>query len=115
MIVLHKWLVCFQEKFNAMKNDKITRVHEEIAQVKDIMIKNIGMPFVRHIIVRHRYYDSFDDAPIELVLERGERIELLVAKTEELDMRAIQFYRGQLPFTPCWLCYSIPFNLDGLA
>jgi pyoverdine/dityrosine biosynthesis protein Dit1 len=48
-----------QEKYNNQKNDKIAKVQEEISQVKDVMIRNI-----------------------DKVLERGEKIELLVDKTE---------------------------------
>jgi len=56
------------EKYNSAKNDKIAKVKEEITQVKDVMIKNI-----------------------DKVLERGEKIELLVDKTEVLDQHAFKF------------------------
>jgi len=59
------------EKFNAQKNDKIAKVQEEISQVKDVMIKNI-----------------------DKVLERGEKIELLVDKTEVLDQHAFKFKKA---------------------
>jgi len=56
------------DKFNTQKTDKIAKVQEEISQVKDVMIKNI-----------------------DKVLERGEKIELLVDKTEVLDQHAFKF------------------------
>lgn len=57
-----------QEKYNSARTDKIAKVQEEISQVKDVMIKNI-----------------------DKVLERGEKIELLVDKTEVLDQHAFKF------------------------
>jgi len=48
--------------------DKITKVRSEIDKVKTVMVQNI-----------------------EKVLERGERIELLVDKTENLNQTAVQF------------------------
>jgi vesicle-associated membrane protein 7 len=48
--------------------DKIKQVHGEIEQVKDVMVHNI-----------------------ERVLERGERIELLVDKTDNLNQQAFAF------------------------
>jgi len=59
------------EKFNSQKNDRIAKVQEEISQVKDVMIKNI-----------------------DKVLERGEKIELLVDKTEVLDQHAFKFKKA---------------------
>eukprot|EP01137_Pigoraptor_chileana_P027799 Opistho-2@10815 len=50
--------------------DKLTQVKQEINQVKDVMVQNI-----------------------EKVLERGERIELLVDKTENLNEQAVVFKR----------------------
>ncbi|RIB09525.1 vesicle-associated membrane protein [Gigaspora rosea] len=48
--------------------DKLKKVHGEIEQVKDVMVHNI-----------------------ERVLERGERIELLVDKTDNLNQQAFAF------------------------
>ncbi|CAG8452498.1 7072_t:CDS:2 [Paraglomus brasilianum] len=48
--------------------DRIRQVHGEIEQVKDVMVHNI-----------------------ERVLERGERIELLVDKTDSLNQQAFAF------------------------
>jgi len=56
------------DRYNSTKDDKVARVREEISQVKDVMIKNI-----------------------DKVLERGEKIELLVDKTEVLDQHAFKF------------------------
>lgn len=56
------------EKYNSAKNDKLSKVREELSVVKDVMIKNI-----------------------DKVLERGEKIELLVDKTEALDQHAFKF------------------------
>jgi vesicle-associated membrane protein 7 len=56
------------ERYNNMKTDKVQKVKEEISAVKDVMIKNI-----------------------DKVLERGEKIELLVGKTEVLDQHAVKF------------------------
>ncbi|KAG0312064.1 hypothetical protein BGZ99_009738 [Dissophora globulifera] len=50
--------------------DKIKQVQGEIEQVKDVMVQNI-----------------------ERVLERGERIELLVDKTDNLNQRSFDFKR----------------------
>ena len=56
------------ENENDPSNKKIKQVSEQINQVKDVMIKNI-----------------------DKVLERDERIELLVDRTEELDQHAFRF------------------------
>jgi len=56
------------DRFNSSKDDKVARVRDELTQVKDVMIKNI-----------------------DKVLERGEKIELLVDKTEMLDQHAFKF------------------------
>mmetsp|Transcript_25442 Transcript_25442/g.28264 ORF Transcript_25442/g.28264 Transcript_25442/m.28264 type:complete len:220 (-) Transcript_25442:228-887(-) len=56
------------DKYNTQKSDKLSQVQDEISLVKDVVIKNI-----------------------DKVLERGERIELLVDKTEALDQHAFKF------------------------
>ena len=48
--------------------DKVERVKDEVARVKDIMVTNI-----------------------EALLERGERLDLLVDKTEQLSSNAVTF------------------------
>lgn len=63
--VLHKEMDYFSNDPNA---DTITRVKGGIAEVKNVMIENI-----------------------EKVLERGERIELLVDKTDHLNSEAFMF------------------------
>lgn len=58
-----------QEYFSTNPNaDRLKQVHGEIEQVKDVMVHNI-----------------------ERVLERGERIELLVDKTDNLNQQAFAF------------------------
>lgn len=56
---------------NDPRADSINRVRGEIAEVKNVMIDNI-----------------------EKILERGERIELLVDKTDHLQNEAFNFRRG---------------------
>jgi len=68
-----KVLAAQMDRYNSMQNRsgsdaKIERVKEEINQVKDVMIKNI-----------------------DRVLEIGERIELLVEKSDDLDSSAFKF------------------------
>ncbi|KAL1931017.1 hypothetical protein VTP01DRAFT_10154 [Rhizomucor pusillus] len=53
---------------NNPNSDRLKQVHGEIEQVKDVMVHNI-----------------------ERVLERGERIELLVDKTDNLNQQAFAF------------------------
>ena len=50
------------------KNDAVVAVQQEISAAKNVMVQNI-----------------------DKVLERGERIELLVDKTERLDHNAVRF------------------------
>ena len=59
------------ENDNDPSKQKIKQVTDQINQVKDVMIKNI-----------------------DRVLERDERIELLVDRTEELDQHAFKFKSG---------------------
>lgn len=49
-------------------NDKVDRLKEEIQQVKDVMVSNI-----------------------ESIVERGERLDLLVDKTENLSSESVSF------------------------
>lgn len=51
--------------------DELSRAHNELAQVKDIMVQNV-----------------------EQILSRGERIELLVDKTDNMASQATAFRRG---------------------
>jgi vesicle-associated membrane protein 7 len=62
-------LQSLMDRFNAMRDDsKVHQVREKVQGVKDVMIENI-----------------------DKVLERGERIELLVKQSEELDEHALKF------------------------
>jgi len=63
--ILETQMAYYSNNANA---DKIRKVHQKIDEVKDIMVTNI-----------------------ERVLERGERIELLVDKTEELNKESLNF------------------------
>jgi vesicle-associated membrane protein 7 len=59
----------FIEKYNDNKTDeKMSKIREDLSTVKDTMIKNI-----------------------DRVLERGEKIELLVEKVEQMDNHALKF------------------------
>jgi len=69
-------------------SEKISLIHEEIEQVKQVMIKNI-----------------------ELLLERGERIELLVQKTEELDLHAMQFHRSTRSLHRSFRCANLRLSI----
>eukprot|EP01120_Amphizonella_sp_Union-15-10_P014660 TRINITY_DN719_c0_g4_i1.p1 TRINITY_DN719_c0_g4~~TRINITY_DN719_c0_g4_i1.p1 ORF type:complete len:281 (-),score=41.67 TRINITY_DN719_c0_g4_i1:125-967(-) len=62
---LENQMVYYSNNENA---DRIRRVHKKIDEVKDIMVTNI-----------------------EKVLERGEKIEILVDKTEELNRESLNF------------------------
>lgn len=60
------------ETYNtAPPTDELARAHSELAQVKDIMVQNV-----------------------EQILSRGERIELLVDKTDNMASQATAFRRG---------------------
>ena len=52
-------------------NDELTNAQNQLAQVKDIMVQNV-----------------------EQILSRGERIELLVDKTDNMASQATAFRRG---------------------
>ncbi|EJD07782.1 VAMP/synaptobrevin-like protein [Fomitiporia mediterranea MF3/22] len=65
-------LAALVDEFNtAPPTDEITRAKGELAQVKDIMVQNV-----------------------EQILSRGERIELLVDKTDNMASQATAFRRG---------------------
>lgn len=59
------------EKYNSEGDPKITKIRQQIGEVKDVMLENI-----------------------DRVLLRGEKIELLVDKTEMLEQHAFKFHRG---------------------
>lgn len=56
------------ERWNEAKDDKLATIRSDLSAVKDVMIKNI-----------------------DKVLERGEKIELLVEKSEIMESHAIRF------------------------
>ncbi len=57
-----------QDAFSSTKNDKIGQINEQIDATIDTMVQNL-----------------------DRILQRGERIDLLVTKTEELQSNAIEF------------------------
>ena len=59
------------EHFNGPAGDNLMQVNKKLEDVKDVMVQNI-----------------------EMVLERGEKLELLVDKTEQLQTQAFTFQRG---------------------
>lgn len=62
----------YMEKYNSLgQTDRISKVKNEISEVTNVMINNI-----------------------DKVLERGEKIELLVDKTEDLEQHAIKFKKN---------------------
>lgn len=62
--------------------DTISKVHGELDELKDIMVKNIGKSgFILMRILRFNFFIYFADN----VAMRGERLELLVHKTENLS------------------------------
>ncbi|RKP25363.1 synaptobrevin, partial [Syncephalis pseudoplumigaleata] len=70
---------------NSPSADRFRQVQGEIEQVKDVMVQNIG----RHVECMHdRHADQW---PLERVLERGERIDLLVDRTDQLNQAAFTF------------------------
>jgi vesicle-associated membrane protein 7 len=73
------------EYFNTNPNaDKIQQVQNQIESVKDIMIENI-----------------------DRVLERGEKIELLVDKTDRLNQQAFNFEKSSRSLKNAMLCRKI--------
>lgn len=78
--VLSQQMVYFSQSRDV---DTISRVHGQIDELKDIMIKNIGkkkkgiVSYSELSIHLHSIADSLRD--------RGERLELLVNKTENLS------------------------------
>eukprot|EP00758_Cryptobia_borreli_P010894 Tbor_TRINITY_DN5611_c0_g2::TRINITY_DN5611_c0_g2_i1::g.9078::m.9078/K08515/VAMP7; vesicle-associated membrane protein 7 len=65
---MHQTLKCDTDFYSDPQNDKITKIKTDIAQVKEVMIDNI-----------------------EKILERGEKIDTLVDKTESLHFQAQRF------------------------
>lgn len=59
------------DKFNTEGDPKIVKIRQQLGEVKDVMMENI-----------------------DRVLLRGEKIELLVDKTEVLEQHAFKFHRG---------------------
>ncbi|KAG2183735.1 hypothetical protein INT43_006746 [Umbelopsis isabellina] len=72
--------------------NKLKQVHGEIEQVKDVMVHNIGKcaQFIFKVIKLQSCVPILTAVP-ERVLERGERIELLVDKTDNLNQQAFAF------------------------
>jgi len=66
---------------NLHEHDKIAKVQHQLREVKEIMVKNI-----------------------DAVLERGEKIEILVEKTEVMEQHAFKFNRSAVKLRKkmCW-------------
>ena len=84
-----------QERFNSELGagvDNISRVKDQLDTVKDVMVQNIGAlakPHGRFPVILILYHPTIDR-----VLERGEKIELLVDKTDRLSQQAYKFERS---------------------
>lgn len=65
---MHQQLKKDVDFFSDPKNDKMTKIRDDISQVKEIMIDNI-----------------------EKILERGDKIDTLVAKTDDLQTESRKF------------------------
>jgi vesicle-associated membrane protein 7 len=59
------------EYFNGPNGDQLAQVTNKLDDVKNVMVQNI-----------------------EMVLERGEKLELLVDKTDQLQTQAFQFHKS---------------------
>lgn len=64
-------LIRVMKKYNSSQNDPVAKIREEVDLVKNIMVQNI-----------------------DKVLERRERVEILVDKTEDLQNTAISFKKS---------------------
>lgn len=73
--------------------DAISRVHGQIDELKDIMVKNIGKLDwnIHTIMLSERSSKLIHSFSIENVTARGERLELLVNKTENLRDTSVSF------------------------
>ena len=85
------------EHYNGPGGDQLTLVNHKLEDVKNVMVKNI-----------------------EMVLERGEKLELLVDKTDQLQTQAFQFNRSsrKLRSAMFWKkvkCYAIIIFLVALV
>ena len=49
---------------NAKGNDKISKVNEEISQVKNVMIQNIGMSFTAYFLFLSHFFSSSQPVPL---------------------------------------------------
>jgi vesicle-associated membrane protein 7 len=75
-------------------------VHGEVEQVKDVMVTNIGNYSL--LFVNVIYISIFsNDFIVERVLARGERIELLVNKTDNLNQQAFAFRKRSTALRVC--------------
>lgn len=74
---------------NDTNADRIKRVQTQIAEVKDVMVDNIGSFY----LVLRGFVLCSDYCSLDKVLARGERIELLVDKTNELSSSALSFQK----------------------
>jgi len=64
-------LLRMMKKYNSSNNDPVAKIREDVDQVKNVMIQNV-----------------------DKVLERRERVEILVEKTEDLQNTALNFKRS---------------------
>jgi vesicle-associated membrane protein 7 len=79
------------EHFNGPSGDALSQVNNKLEDVKNVMVQNI-----------------------EMVLERGEKLELLVDKTDQLQTQAFQFNKSsrKLRSAMWWKkmkCYAMIF------
>ena len=66
-----------QEKFSAPDSDQLGQLQSQVNDVKDVMTQNI-----------------------EKVMERGERLEDLIAQTDDLEAHvSLDFFQGKINFS----------------
>lgn len=76
--------------------DAISRVHGQIDELKDIVVKNIGNTYklcnpLKQELLIHVYI-------IDNLRDRGEKLELLVNKTENLSNNVSIYFKHYLQF-----------------
>ena len=74
--------------------DQFSSVHKKLDDVKNVMVQNIEMVSARAAAPCEMPASSPSPARVTQVLERGEKLELLVDKSEQLQLDSFRFQKS---------------------
>jgi vesicle-associated membrane protein 7 len=79
-------------EYSAIKDEKIAKINEQLSDIKDVMTRNI-----------------------DKVLERGEKIEILVDKSMQMEQSAFRFHSKAVKLRRKFCCTNVKWWIFGIV